>query len=1191
MKKIVDAMKAENYSFGHKKGQLSFSCTRIEHEVEFGKIVRGSFSIIADEKLKPEGYVYSSDLRMLVARNRFGGLEMDVMFQFDTHGLEEGTVCEGHLHIVSNLGEYKLPYRITVARNLPDTSMGVIRNLFHYTNLAKENWQEAVKLFYSPVFINVLTGSDRHYRSLYRGMAVNPGNEQNVENFLVEVKKKLHPLCRTEVTDIELKAPAETVMQTIDVTREGWGYTKLKLYAEGDFLSLEREQASEDDFLGNVFPVNYYVHADRIHYGKNEGTIVIDYFYGTIRIPVLVWRNGKERVEEEKSERRQLVQLMHLYMDYRTGRIHRHEWLKECHVIVNRMVSRDTNHIVSRLYQLQLLLAEKRYTEADKIMERVEILLEEQEVRPEIKGYFYYLKSLRSKDEEVLADLAEMTEYLYVRNTHNWRLAWLLMYMKEEYASNEQKKWDLLKLQYEYGNASPILFLEALHALLRMPALMSELGDFELAFITFALRQNALTREIRNRFVFLAGKTKIFSEELYRLLCSCYELENRNETLQEICSLLMKGNKIGQEYFKWYELAVDQELRLTRLYEYYIMSIDLDYEGRLPKMIVMYFAYRTHLDYERSAFLYANIMQHKQEYQDIYQDYHPLIMGFVREQLLKGRINKQLAELYQKTLPEIREDSALVTAYLKMLFMAEITATDARMKKVLVVNDHLKNEMEFPIYQGKAVVPIVGRDSTVLLEDEEGNRFSDENDYDCWYFLPKPPDLRSMIEQAELHMDIALYRAEELGDHLLLDEHNEQILSWLASEEALTEEYRLEIMVKLAEYYFENDLWVPLDDLLLKFDPLHLTSEQRESCIHILVARGLYDKALEWVRCCGTESAGDKTLLRLCDRILMRTDFEYEPELLKICNDIFCRGIYDETTLQYLLLYKEGSLGELKDLWRAADSFEMDVHKLLENMLVQMLYSQTYVDESENIFLEYIAQGAVADIEQVFLSKLCYDYFVEGVSLGEKLVERIGYLQQTGEKLSIVCQLAYLKKNQEKAEKGLLSEQEREYATLFIGQLWKKQIFFPMYLSYRKWISKLDLMDDRCYIEYRGKEDSKVVLHYIIERTDKEEKEYRKEEMIHMYGGIYVKSFVIFYGEKVRYYITEEDGRQEKQTQSGLLQREEMSDKNEDNRFRFVNHMIISKDMHDYETYEKLSEEYAYKDYLVKKLFIPELKY
>ena len=281
----------------------------------------------------------------------------------------------------------------------------------------------------------------------------------------------------------------------------------------------------------------------------------------------------------------------------------------------------------------------------------------------------------------------------------------------------------------------------------------------------------------------------------------------------------------------------------------------------------------------------------------------------------------------------------------------------------------------------------------------------------------------------------------------------------------------------------------------------------------------------------------------------------------------------------------------MKDLWRAADSFEMDVHKLLENMLVQMLYSQTYVDESENIFLEYIAQGAVADIEQVFLSKLCYDYFVEGVSLGEKLVERIGYLQQTGEKLSIVCQLAYLKKNQEKAEKGLLSEQEREYATLFIGQLWKKQIFFPMYLSYRKWISKLDLMDDRCYIEYRGKEDSKVVLHYIIERTDKEEKEYRKEEMIHMYGGIYVKSFVIFYGEKVRYYITEEDGRQEKLTQSGLLQREEMSDKNEDNRFRFVNHMIISKDMQDYETYEKLSEEYAYKDYLVKKLFVPELKY
>lgn len=1191
MKKIIDAMLAEDYSFGHKKSQLSFSCTSLEYGVAFGRTVRGSFTIIADEKLKPEGYVYASDLRMLVSRNQFGGLEMEIPFQFDAHGLEEGSVCEGVFAIVSNLGEYELPYRITVERNLPDTSMGVIRNLFHYANLAKENWQEAVKLFYSPGFIHILDGSERQYRSIYRGMSVCEGNEQNVENFLTVVKKKISPVYQTDTMEIEINAPKETVMQTVSIVRDGWGYTKLHLCAEGGFLSLEKEQVLEEDFLGNVFRMNYYIHADRLHYGKNEGALVIKDIYENIRIPVVVWRSGMERLEEEKIERRQLAHLMRLYMDYRTGRITKFEWGKECHAIVNRIVSKDANHLVSRLYQLQLLLTEKRYTEADRILERVGILIDGQDVPPEVRGYYYYMKSLRSKDEDLLRELAEKTEYLYVRNTHNWRLAWLLIYMKEEYASNDQKKWDLLKQQYAYGNASPILFLEALHALLRMPALMSELGDFELAFITFAIRQNTLTREIRNRFVFLAGKAKTFSEELYYLLCCCYELENKNETLQAICALLIKGNKMGREYFGWYARAVDQELRLTRLYEYYIMSIDLTYEDRLPKMIVMYFAYRSNLDYERNAFLYANIMKYRQAYHDIYQDYYPAIMEFVREQLLRGRINENLAYLYQQARHMIHEDPILITAYLKLLFMAQVDVEMDGVKYVVVVNEHLKEETRYPVFQKKAVVPMIGTESALLLEDGYGNRFVDSRFFHYRLLLPKPADLEEMMEQAEISLDLALYRAQESGDSVLADAQNEKFLFWLSAQEELTEEYRIRIMVKLAEYYFENDLLIPLDDLLFRFDPYALSPEQREICIHIMVARGLYDKALEWVRNCGIESAGDKTLLRLCDRILMRTDFEYEPELLKICDGIFCRGIYDETTLQYLLLYKEGLLAELKALWRAADSFDMDVHKFLENMLVQMLYSDTYVDEAETIFLEYIAQATVTDIEKVFLAKLSYDYFVGDKPLSKKLIDRTGYLQQLGETPPVVCRLAYLKKNMDKAEQGILSGQDQEYAVAFIGQLWKKQIFFPMFLCYRRWISKLDLMDDRCYIEYRGKEDSRVVIHYAIEREDRQEKEYRKEEMIHMYGGIYVKSFVIFYGERIRYYITEEDGRQEKLTQSSSLQREAMTGASQDNRFQLVNHMIISHDMQDDKTYGKLAEEYAFKDYQVRHLFTPDFNY
>ena len=45
--------------------------------------------------------------------------------------------------------------------------------------------------------------------------------------------------------------------------------------------------------------------------------------------------------------------------------------------------------------------------------------------------------------------------------------------------------------------------------------------------------------------------------------------------------------------------------------------------------------------------------------------------------------------------------------------------------------------------------------------------------------------------------------------------------------------------------------------------------------------------------------------------------------------------------------------------------------------------------------------------------------------------------------------------------------------------------------------------------------------------------------MKEVYFGVYVKEFVLFYGEKLQYYITEEQENQEQLTESGILQKEE----------------------------------------------------
>ena len=92
--------------------------------------------------------------------------------------------------------------------------------------------------------------------------------------------------------------------------------------------------------------------------------------------------------------------------------------------------------------------------------------------------------------------------------------------------------------------------------------------------------------------------------------------------LTSICTLLIKGNKTEKKYFFWYQKAVDSDLKIAQLYEYYMMTIDEDSaHGPLPKSLVLYFMHGNSLDYKKCAFLYANLITYEDETSEIYAHY------------------------------------------------------------------------------------------------------------------------------------------------------------------------------------------------------------------------------------------------------------------------------------------------------------------------------------------------------------------------------------------------------------------------------------------------------------------------------------------------------------------------------------------------------------------------------------------
>lgn len=126
---------------------------------------------------------------------------------------------------------------------------------------------------------------------------------------------------------------------------------------------------------------------------------------------------------------------------------------------------------------------------------------------------------------------------------------------------------------------------------------------------------------------------------------------------------------------------------------------------------------------------------------------------------------------------------------------------------------------------------------------------------------------------------------------------------------------------------------------------------------------------------------------------------------------------------------------------------------------------------------------------------------------------------------------------------------------------------------------------DRTFVEYKGEPGSKVVIHYAIERENGGETEYRKEEMRNLYGGIFVKSFILFTGESVQYYITEQNGNREQLTQSSTVQRSESDKVTSAWRFALLNEAVNCKEQKDYEKAGKALAEYRKKDFMIREIF------
>ncbi len=88
-----------------------------------------------------------------------------------------------------------------------------------------------------------------------------------------------------------------------------------------------------------------------------------------------------------------------------------------------------------------------------------------------------------------------------------------------------------------------------------------------------------------------------------------------------------------------------------------------------------------------------------------------------------------------------------------------------------------------------------------------------------------------------------------------------------------------------------------------------------------------------------------------------------------------------------------------------------------------------------------------------------------------------------------------------------------------------------------------------------------------------------------MFGGICVSDFILFFGEQLRYYITEESEAGEQLVVSDVIRKGEAGEDISEGRFNILNDIMIGKTLHDYDTVNDLLLAYFKQDHMVEQIF------
>ena len=801
-----------------------------------------------------------------------------------------------------------------------------------------------------------------------------------------------------------------------ELKKSGTELTQIHIYADAEFIELEKNDISTDDFAGDRLDINYIINPEKMHAGNNYGYIHVDSYTQHLKVKVssVASKAAGEEFEVRLEERQAEYKLTKLYLDFRMKKIKKEKWLSSSMQIVDRIRGIKGQDPFYDLVQVQLLAMSGREESAVQIFDGFKKdIIGRIGDNVELYCYFLYVSTLMVKEEEYTAQVYSQVKKFYENGYDTYRVLWILFYLGPDSESNKSIKLIRIKDTVNTGCTSPVMYIEALNIINAQPVLLRVLNQFEMRVINYGCKNGIITEKLAMQIADVAANEKNISINTLIILKKLYEQFDKDEILTVLVTQMIRMGMTGDNCFEIYEKGVLRGLRITRLYEFYIASMPKNIERQLPKIVLMYFAYDNILSDSDKAFLYANIVTGRDSYyKNIYEGYDRNIEIFVYEQLKDGKISDNLAVLYKallKTQLISKETGSFIS---RMPYMHRVRCFSDVVSRVHVRHPEFAEETVYELSEKIAYICMYAGDCEITFECSDGVIRKDTIDYEIEKVFDAGQYEEVFGAAAEYGMDNDGIIMSRINDMHKKSEYTPELLDYykcIKKSDNISSAYRYQINSWMIEYYYtyykDNDFWHEY----VSVDTDDLSDKDAQRLIETLTEAGMYSQSFELVSRYGCCKAAPARLLKMADYILTNVSDEHNKVLDDVTAYVFGQHIYNEPVLAYMSDYFNGTNDEMYNVWKAAINYGVNVSHMSERLLAQMMYTGVHTGRLTEVFTDYYSKMPDKLIVKAYLSYNSQFYLLRQKKANDIVFRVIEEYMKEGYGLPECCYVAWLK--------------------------------------------------------------------------------------------------------------------------------------------------------------------------------------